>query len=90
MRPELGTGFYRGAWDMFDQIIISRSLYHLGPNAPIPGLEIYKRDWLLQTDIKYIGQPLRTFGGKTYLNGYSDHLPVQAQLFIQIPIPDKE
>jgi len=88
MRPEMGTGYYRGAWDMFDQIIISRSLYHLGPNAPIPGLEIYKRDWLLQTDLKYIGQPLRTFGGKTYLNGYSDHLPVQAQLYIQIPVLD--
>lgn len=88
MHPETGTGFYRGAWDMFDQIIISRSLYHLGPNAPIPGLEIYKRDWLLQSDEKYKGQPLRTFGGKTYLNGYSDHLPVQAQLFIKIPLLD--
>lgn len=88
MRPEVGTGYYRGSWDMFDQIIISRSLYHLGPNAPIPGLDIYKRDWLLQTDIKYQGQPLRTFGGKTYLDGYSDHLPVQAQIYIKIPVLD--
>lgn len=88
MRPEVGTGYYRGSWDMFDQIIISRSLYHLGPNAPIPGLDIYKRDWLLQSDEKYKGQPLRTFGGKTYLNGYSDHLPVQAQIYMNIPVLD--
>ena len=85
MKPEWGTGLYRGQWDMFDQIIISKPFYHLGPNAPIPSLEIYKRDWLLQSEGKYQGHPFRTFGGKLYLNGYSDHLPVQANLYILAP-----
>lgn len=85
MKPEWGTGLYRGKWDMFDQIIISKPFYHLGPNAPIPSLEIYKRDWLLQSEGKYQGYPFRTFGGKLYLNGYSDHLPVQANLYILAP-----
>ncbi len=85
LKPECGTGLYRGKWDMFDQIILSRSLYHLGPNAPIPSIEIYKRDWLLQSEGKYQGSPFRTFGGKTYLNGYSDHLPVQTNLYILTP-----
>ena len=85
MKPEWGTGLYRGQWDMFDQIIISKPFYHLCPNAPIPSLEIYKRDWLLQSEGKYQGHPFRTFGGKLYLNGYSDHLPVQANLYILAP-----
>jgi hypothetical protein len=85
LNPELGTGLYKDKWDMFDQIIVSKSLYHLGPNAPIPNIEIYKRDWLLQSEGKYKGHPFRTFGGKNYLNGYSDHLPVSAELFILMP-----
>jgi endonuclease/exonuclease/phosphatase family metal-dependent hydrolase len=83
--PDLGTGLYKDRWDMFDQIIISKSLYHLGPNAPIPSLEIYKRDWLLQHEGTFKGHPFRTFGGKTYLNGYSDHLPVWADLYLLMP-----
>lgn len=85
IQPDWGTGLYRGNWDMFDQIIISKTLYHLGPNAPIPGIEIYKKDWLLQAEGKYQGHPFRTFGGKAYLNGYSDHLPVSAELYILSP-----
>lgn len=85
VNPLLGTGLYKEKWDMFDQIIVSRNLYHLGPNAPIPSIEIYKREWLLQTEGTYQGHPLRTFGGKTYLNGYSDHLPVFADLYILMP-----
>lgn len=79
-QPETGTLKYNGLWDMFDQIIVSRSLYHLGPENPIPQIQIYNRPWLLQQDGKYQGYPLRTFGGRTYLNGYSDHLPVFVDL----------
>jgi hypothetical protein len=31
---------------------------------------------------KYDGWPLRTFAGKKYMNGYSDHLPVFADLVL--------
>jgi hypothetical protein len=31
---------------------------------------------------KYKGNPLRTFVGNKYLNGYSDHLPVMIYLTI--------
>jgi len=80
--PELGTGKYRGNWDMFDQIIVSKKFYHIGPQNEIPQLQVYKRDWLLQLGGKYEGYPLRTFGGKNYLNGFSDHLPVYVDLEI--------
>lgn len=81
-QPETGTLKYNGRWDMFDQIIVSRSLYHLGPENAIPQVQIYHRNWLLQQDGKFQGYPLRTFGGRTYLNGYSDHLPVFVDLEI--------
>ncbi|MCD8081302.1 MAG: endonuclease/exonuclease/phosphatase family protein, partial [Bacteroides sp.] len=32
-------------------------------------------DYLIQQDGRYKGSPLRTHGGKEWLNGYSDHLP---------------
>jgi hypothetical protein len=37
--------------------------------------EVFIRDYLIQQDGKYKGSPLRTHGGRTWLNGYSDHLP---------------
>jgi hypothetical protein len=43
--------------------------------------QIYSPSWMLQKGGKYEGHPLRTFGGKNYLNGYSDHLPVTAELY---------
>ena len=37
---------------------------------------IYYKPYLLQQEGKYKDYLLRTYGGKDYLNGYSDHLPV--------------
>ena len=36
---------------------------------------ITMRDYLFQQDGKYKGAPLRTYGGRVWLDGYSDHLP---------------
>ena len=41
---------------------------------------IYKPARLLSTEEKYRGEPLRTYGGKKYLGGFSDHLPVYLTL----------
>lgn len=78
--PNLGTLRYKGMWDLFDQIMVSPAFYNVGPGNSIPSQQIYLRDWLLQKDGNFAGYPLRTFGGKTYLNGYSDHLPVYVDL----------
>ena len=48
-----------------------------------PRINIYKRPWMLQHDgNKYDGWPLRTFAGKKYMNGFSDHLPVYTDLVL--------
>jgi predicted extracellular nuclease len=77
--------FHRGSlnhqfkWNLFDQIMISESLHNDVPNS----LYFHKADifddiMLRQWKGKYRGQPARTFAGKNYKGGYSDHFPVFA------------
>lgn len=80
---QTGTLKYNNRWDIFDQIMVSSKLW----NKPGSSLKfksysnkIFAPEWILQHGGKYEGHPLRTFGGKTYLNGFSDHLPVTAEL----------
>lgn len=71
----VGTLLYRGKWNLFDQIIVSPSLLNAKKGLSYAGNEVFLRDYLIQQDGKYKGSPLRTHGGKLWLNGYSDHLP---------------
>ncbi|MDR0987909.1 MAG: endonuclease/exonuclease/phosphatase family protein [Prevotellaceae bacterium] len=70
-----GTLLYRGKWNLFDQILLSRRLLKAKKGLTYDGHEIFRRDYLIQQSGKYKGTMLRTFGGQTWLNGYSDHLP---------------
>lgn len=74
----LGSYKYRDDWNMLDQIIVSGGLI-----SELNGLRyvkesagIFAEEWMKQTEPKYLGSPLRTFGGRKYLAGYSDHFPV--------------
>lgn len=78
-----GTYKFRDRWQMLDQMMVSREVlstsrtgYQFVPNSS----SILKESWMLQTGEKYAGYPLRTFGGQTYLGGYSDHLPIRITL----------
>ncbi len=71
-----GSYFYDGAWDILDHILTSKGLnskkgFRILPNSG----KIYSPAYLLQ-EYKGATQPFRTYGGKKYLGGYSDHLPV--------------
>ena len=80
-----GTLSYKGAWNLFDQIVLSPNmLCRKGKKQP-SGLtfmhnQIFSRDYLLNSEGKYKGTPKRTFARNTWLNGYSDHLPVVVYL----------
>lgn len=72
-----GTLAYRDAWNLFDQMLVSRPLV----NKKSGGWQVYKsivfnQPWLLQTEGAFRGYPFRTFVGDLFINGYSDHLPV--------------
>lgn len=76
-----GTLAYDGAWNLFDQIVITPNLLNQKGKKDFSTLKyhsshIFKRNYLFQTEGKYKGNPKRTHAGGSWLNGYSDHLPV--------------
>ncbi|MCQ2114161.1 MAG: endonuclease/exonuclease/phosphatase family protein [Bacteroidaceae bacterium] len=84
-----GTLAYGGAWNLFDQIVINDNLLNKGEKKDFSTLKYYKhnifsRDYLLQKEGKYKGNPLRTKAAGVWLNGYSDHLPVVIYLLKEV------
>jgi predicted extracellular nuclease len=77
-----GTYCYRDNWEMLDQIILSTGLvqqnggYHYVESSAM----IFEKPWLKQKEEKYLGYPDRTYGGRKYLGGYSDHFAVKVEL----------
>jgi predicted extracellular nuclease len=81
-----GTGsyLYRGSWNMLDQIIVSRSFVENNNFDYICGsFEIIKPDFMINKEGPYAGSAIRTFGGKNYIGGYSDHYPVGAKFILK-------
>lgn len=79
-----GTYSYRGSWNMLDQIIISRSVLEDrdGFHTDYNGGKIFKAEWLLYNNSKAgTWTPNKTYGGKSYYGGISDHLPVYMVLW---------
>lgn len=73
----VGTLLYRGKWNLFDQIVISHTLLgNKNKRLRYDSHEVFLRDYLLQREGRYKGSPFRTHSGNTWINGYSDHLPV--------------
>ncbi len=72
-----GTLAYRDAWNLFDQIILSKGLvWKKAGGWQYHKAEVYRQPWMFQEDGAFRGYPLRTYVGDIFLNGYSDHLPV--------------
>jgi len=84
LNADAGTLKYQGQWDLFDQVIVSGTMLDSGTGYKVKGSEahIFKQDFLLEDDEKYLGQkPFRTYSGFKYIGGYSDHLPVYLDVF---------
>lgn len=80
-----GTLLYNGAWNLFDQIVMNGNL--VGKDRSTLKYyqhAIFMRDYLFQQEGRYKGNPLRTHAGGVWLNGYSDHLPVQIYLVKEV------
>ena len=76
-----GTTKYKGHWNLFDQVIISHSfLKYQKKKLNFKSASIYDPEFLKQRHGKYKGTPHRTFGGRNYTGGYSDHFPVYVTL----------
>ena len=75
----LGTYAHGNRWLHYDNIFLSNRL--LEGAVRYCKCSIFIQSYMLQQDkTKRRGYPLRTFTGKKYTNGFSDHLPVFLQL----------
>ncbi len=72
-----GSLNYNGNWILFDQIIISHNFLksEVKKNSFVKA-NIFDKPFLKEFEGKNEGNPLRTYKGKRYLGGYSDHFPV--------------
>lgn len=85
LKKGYGTLMYRGKWNLFDQIVFTGNL--LGKDRSTLKYfkhEIFRRDFMFQTEGKYKGYPKRTHAGGVWLNGYSDHLPTIIYLIKEV------
>ena len=72
-----GTTCHNFEWNLFDQIIITHNFFERkAKTLRFVKADIYDADFLKQYDGKYKGLPYRTYVGKSYKGGYSDHFPV--------------
>src|SRR5690606_40934556 len=74
-----GTSVYHRQWDHFDQIIISKAWRADTTGWQFKAAEIFDADFIRNTKYED-AYPLRSFHGKNWVNGYSDHLPVFIRL----------
>ena len=81
----LGTLSYQGSWNLFDQIVLTPNLLDKDGKKDYSTLkfwknQVFRRDYLFNTEGRYKGTPKRTHAGGIWLDGYSDHLPVVVYL----------
>lgn len=76
-----GSLQYRDKWNLFDQILVSKALLKNNEEAySFNQAKVYDENYLKVQEGRYAGYPFRTFVGKSFHGGYSDHLPVYIYL----------
>lgn len=79
-----GTYFYKGNWNMIDNLIVSHTLLNttgtLG--CKYDSGKIFKEEWMMFKAKNGEISPNRSFGGDNYYGGVSDHLPIYLKLEI--------
>ncbi|NIJ43592.1 hypothetical protein FHR24_000031 [Wenyingzhuangia heitensis] len=76
-QDQKGSLVHNGVWHLFDQILYSKS-YKDSSDTTFIKSEIYNKDFLTDWTGRSKGEPLRTYIGKFYRGGFSDHFPVYA------------
>ncbi len=76
-----GSLSYKRQWNLFDQIIFSNNFHKYEVNKhSFSEVNIFDDDFLKVYKGRYKGTPYRTYGGRKYKGGYSDHFPVYIHL----------
>ncbi len=81
LTPDRGSANYKFTWGLFDQILVSHNLFdHRIGTHSFAHANIFDSEDLKEWKGRFRGNPFRTYAGKKYLGGYSDHFPVYIQL----------
>ena len=73
----IGSAYYKGNWSLFDQILLSPAFFQGQSEGPVfREAEVYSPRFLTRYKGRHKGSPFRTFSGRKYTGGYSDHFPV--------------
>lgn len=76
-----GTTKHNRQWNLFDQVLISTNFFKTSDNLfEYYTANIFDEDFLKLFNGKFKGSPFRTYIGKRYQGGYSDHFPVYVVL----------
>ena len=76
-----GSYKYQGEWDVYDQFVVSASLLNGLGCTEFLDADVMTAPFLLSDDDTYGGvKPFRTYNGRRYQGGYSDHLPVKMRI----------
>lgn len=82
----MGSYKYQGEWNMLDQIIISGRMLN-GQGTLYTSQDkahIFETPFIIEEDKTNFGtKPKRTYNGRRYIGGYSDHLPIYIDLFLK-------
>ncbi len=81
----IGSLYYNGTWNLYDQFIISEPLLNADPSKGLSywKAQIFNKDFLTEQAGKNKGTPKRTHKSDVWLNGYSDHYPTMIYLIKQ-------
>ena len=84
--PERGSANYKRSWSLFDQILVSHSFFDFKEGThSFAHANIFDEYFLTEWKGKYQGNPFRTYVGRKYKGGFSDHFPVYIQLKLNSP-----
>jgi len=74
-----GSTIHMRKWNLFDQIILSFNFFKSSEKQfEFVKADIFDADFLKIFRGRYKGAPFRTYAGRKYTGGYSDHFPVYA------------
>lgn len=78
-----GTYYYRGNFDMIDNLIVSDKLVNATKGVRLyePKGWVYNPDFICYTHKNGDKGPNKTYGGNNYYGGYSDHFPIYTILY---------
>lgn len=77
LSDDSGTTRHYDEWNLFDQILFSTNFFEtVSGKLSFDYAALFDEDFLKQFRGRFKGAPFRTYIGKKYKGGYSDHFPV--------------